>query len=277
MPQETLGFVEEQHQIEFPTALTEKYQPNTVDDFLNCAEAKPILKALLLQPKPCSLLFVGPPGTGKTTMALAFARQLRAGLIHIASQRLTVDEVSSTWEKVHYYPGTETPFWVVVCDEADCMSRQAQVALLSKLDSAGSLRPTFGGGSVRSKPLPVIWIFTCNGSGSNQETPPDTLEPRFLSRCIRLPFKAVRSGLADYLRSIWDAEADFNEHVSFEEMAREANGNVRDALQLMEVALTQAQFGLLPKPIAQAVVAATHTFGPTSSDDWLKSQRGARR
>jgi len=162
---ETSGF-------DFGEPLTLKYQPQTVEDFVGLENQKAILSALIKRPRPCALLLIGPPGVGKTTIALAFAKQLKAGLIQIPSQKCTVETIEKAWETVHYYPKSGGG-WVVLADEADKMSYAAQVALLSKLDSVSALRPVFGGGSEKGTPLPVIWIFTCNGRGKDGvELPP---------------------------------------------------------------------------------------------------------
>jgi hypothetical protein len=168
------------------------------------------------------------------------ANQLKAGLVHIPSQGLTVDAVESTWERVHYYPESGG-FWVVLCDEADKMSRQAQIALLSKLDSAATLRPQFGGGHQAGKPLPVIWVFTSNGTGLFGTDVPDAFEKRFLSRCLLVPFDThvLNGELSGFLRQVWDAETDTDASSTpdFESIAKDAGGSVRDALQALELAL----------------------------------------
>lgn len=237
--QNTLGFEPSQRGLGFPQSLAIKYQPSKLAGFVGIDKPKKVLTALLQNPRPCSLILVGPPGSGKTTTALAFAQELHAGLIHIESAGLTVDRVQDVWEKVQYYPESGG-FWVVVCDEADRMSRQAQIALLSKMDGASALRPTFGGGSVRGVQMPIIFIFTCNGSGDEETTVPDSFEPRFKSRCLTLAFHrlGVRE-LAMYLRSVWDAETDADPEnlPEFAAIAYESNGLVRDALQKLDMEL----------------------------------------
>ena len=193
---------EEQSGFGFPAPLTEKYRPQRVADFIGIHDAKQVLTALLKSPRPCALLFCGPPGVGKTTVSLAFAKELRAGLIHHASAKLTVDAVAETWDHVQYYPQSGG-YWVILCDEVDTMSRQAQMALLSKLDSASTLKPVFGGGFEQGKPMPVIWIFTCNGTGENQADPPSSLESKFLSRCLKVKFPPVNGEMPAYLQGIW--------------------------------------------------------------------------
>ena len=55
----------------------EKYRPKTLDDVVNQKEAIEGIKALLKTPATMPhLLLSGPPGTGKSTVALCIARQL---------------------------------------------------------------------------------------------------------------------------------------------------------------------------------------------------------
>jgi DNA polymerase III gamma/tau subunit len=232
---------ESQAEMAFPQSLTMKYQPKRIEDFCGMAKPKNVMRALLKAPRPCSLLFIGPPGSGKTTMGLAFARQLGAGLIHLASAKLTVDNVSETLDRIQYYPPSGWG-WVIVADEADRMSSQAQLAIISALDSTAALKPTFGGGFVQGKPLNVIWIFTCNGSGEFGIDPPASLEPRFLSRCLRLQFEAhkLNGDLTNFLGCVWKSETKAPAP-DLKAIANGAAGCVRDALQALDLELLTAR------------------------------------
>lgn len=228
---------ERQAAMDFPASLSIKYQPKRVQDFCGMATPKKVMRALLDNPRPCSLLFIGPPGSGKTTMGMAFASQLGAGLIHLASARMTVDTVTDTLDRIQYLPPKGWG-WVVVADEAEGMSRQAQLALLSALDGTACLKPSFGGGMVQGKPLNVIWIFTCNGSGEFGIDPPASFEPRFLSRCLKLQFDAhkLNGDLTNFLSTVWREETDAP-LPNIKQIALNAAGNVRDALQAMDLEL----------------------------------------
>ena len=230
-----------QADMNFPASLTIKYQPKRVEDFCGMARPKQVMRALLKSPRPCALLFTGPQGSGKTTMGLAFARQLGAGLIHLASAGLTVDKVKETLDRIQYYPPSGWG-WVIVADEADRMSSQAQLALLSALDGTSALKPTFGGAMVQGKPLNVIWIFTCNGAGEFGIDPPSSFEPRFLSRCLRLQFEAhkLNGDLTNFLSTVWKSETRAP-LPNIKEIALNAAGSVRDALQSLDLELLTAR------------------------------------
>jgi hypothetical protein len=72
-----------QSPLNFPVALTERYRPRTVDAFVGLDKPKRICNALASRPFESAWLFIGPSGTGKTTMAMALAEQIPAEIHHI--------------------------------------------------------------------------------------------------------------------------------------------------------------------------------------------------
>jgi ATPase family protein associated with various cellular activities (AAA) len=200
----TLDFGEpRQNGFDYPVSLTEKYQPRKLADFVGLETPKQVFGNLLKAPRPVGLLLVGPPGCGKTTLGMAFADDLPATLHHISSQKCDVAALDALNDLLAYYP-TRGRFHVVLVDEADQMTRKAQLQLLSRLDGTASLKPKFGGGQERGRALPVIWIFTCNGRGEDGTVPPNTFEPRFLSRCLVVACeKPEVAEIAQFLRRIW--------------------------------------------------------------------------
>ena len=77
----------------FPQSLADKYRPRRIEDFAGLEKPKKILRKFAANPYPSAWLFVGPPGVGKTTMALALAETLSAELHHIPSQQCQVSAV----------------------------------------------------------------------------------------------------------------------------------------------------------------------------------------
>lgn len=234
-----------QNGIDFPLSLAERYQPRHIEDFIGLDRPKQLLSNLLRKPRPCAMLFAGPPGAGKTAMAMAFAEQLPGSLHHVSAQKCDVATLDALNEKFSYSPPRGS-FWICLIDEADQMTEKAQLQLLSRLDGTAALKPTFGGGFERGTPAPIIWIFTCNGRGQDQCEPPSSFAPRFLSRCMITEFPSVeQSDLAFYLRHIWTAEGGPECSEQYFEYMADGVG-VRDALMRLESDLLAG-----PRPIAK--------------------------
>ena len=149
-------------------SLVEKWRPRDFKDFVGLKAVKRMLNGFISRPHSQAFLFCGPPGTGKTTMARVLADRLNFGLVHVESQGMNVDRVESLKRQTMYYPPEGKLGYLVLCDECDSMSHAAQYALLSMLDSSANLKLQFGGTSIEgNRRLPVIFVFTCNGTGSD--------------------------------------------------------------------------------------------------------------
>ena len=171
----------------FPASLSEKYRPHTFSDFVGLEKPKKILAKFADAPYPSAWLFVGPSGTGKTSMALAFCERSAVNFTTSRANNVT-SKPSRTSRGCAIIPATGKSFHVVVCDEADRMSKAAQLALLSKLDATAF-------------PPNTIFIFTCNAI--------DGLEDRFISRTRQIAFQSHGIGeqAAKLLETIWEREA----------------------------------------------------------------------
>ncbi len=201
----------------FPQSLAEKYRPQTIAEFVGLEKPKKILAKFAAQPYPSAWLFVGPPGVGKTSMALALANQIKAELHHVPSQKCNAEAIDKACHDCWYVP-LSGGFHTVLVDEADRMTAAAQLALLSKLDATAF-------------PPNTVFIFTCNST--------DGLEPRFLSRCRVIEFSSygMAGEIAAYLASVWHAEGGNGHGPDLVRLAKESRNNVRDCLMRLEVEL----------------------------------------
>lgn len=202
----------------FPQPLAEKYRPRTIGDFIGLDRPKRIMASFAGNPRSAAFLFIGPSGTGKTTMALALCDAIDAELIHIPSSHCTVAELEDALRMTQYVPMAGKKFWFVLVDEADQMTDKAQLALLSKLDSTGRIDG-------------CVFVFTCNAT--------DRLEARFLSRCLTIDFSSygMAGEIAEYLAQVWHSEGGNGNGPDFARLAKECRNNVRDCLGRLEVEL----------------------------------------
>jgi DNA polymerase III gamma/tau subunit len=212
----------EQSALSFPSALTEKYRPRTVEAFVGLDKPKRLCSKLAEKPFESAWLFVGPSGTGKTTMALALAEMIPAELHHIPSQECNLETIERVRKTCQYVPRAGCKYHLVLVDEADQMSNAAQVSLLSKLDATNF-------------PPHTIFVFTCNAT--------DRLEPRFLSRCRSVEFSSygIAKDATALLEQIWASEAPANvDTPNFARIVKESNNNIREALMKLETELLLA-------------------------------------
>jgi len=113
---------------DFPMALSEKYRPSRIADFAGLAETKRVLLGFAGNPRSIGMLFVGPAGTGKTSMGIAVARETQGFLHHVPAGCCTVDAIRELAFSCHYCPPMGFKRHVILIDEADRMSAAAQLA-----------------------------------------------------------------------------------------------------------------------------------------------------
>jgi replication-associated recombination protein RarA len=203
--------------LSFPIPLAEKYRPRRIADFVGLEKPKRILGKFAANPYQSAWLFVGPPGTGKTTLAIALADTLRAEMHHIPSQQCVVASVEEIIRLCWYVP-VSSGFHLVLVDEADKMSPAAQLQFLSKLDATAF-------------PPQTIFVFTCNTV--------EGLEARFLSRTRQIEFSSygMAAEATRLLEAIWLQESNGADAPNFSRIVKESSNNIRDALMCLEVEL----------------------------------------
>ena len=117
------------------TLLVEKYRSKVLDEYVGNENIKKTIQQYLNQNDIQNLIFYGPAGTGKTTLAKLIVNNLNCDYLYInASDERGIDTIR---EKVSGFASTASfkPLKVVILDEADFLTIQAQASLRNVIET----------------------------------------------------------------------------------------------------------------------------------------------
>jgi len=117
------------------TLLVEKYRSSNLDEYVGNENIKKTIAQYLDQNDIQNLIFYGTPGTGKTTLAKLIVKNLNCEYLYInASDERGIDTIR---EKVSTFAGAASfsPLKVVILDEADFLTIQAQASLRNVIET----------------------------------------------------------------------------------------------------------------------------------------------
>tara|TARA_Y100000310_G_scaffold249663_1_gene255748 strand:+ start:159 stop:1133 length:975 start_codon:yes stop_codon:yes gene_type:complete len=198
---------------------TEKYRPIIFDEMVGQQEIVKRVRSLVQAMNIPHLLFAGPAGIGKSTLALIIVRELfkekwRENYLELnASDERGIDVVR---QKVKDFARTKAlgnvPFKVIFLDEADALTKEAQQALRRTMENYTST---------------CRFIMSCNYSSK-------IIDP-IQSRCVVFRFKLLeKKDIAEVLKKI-----AVNENLQIDEEAISAiyemgEGDCRRAINLLQ-------------------------------------------
>jgi len=197
----------------------EKYRPNTLTELVGCDEFVGHAQGWTLDECPPNLLFVGPPGTGKTSAANALARDLMGEFFDPinyiksnASDDRGIDAVREL-KRTSKQKGIGVSRRVFVLDEADQFTSAAQKALRQVMeDSHGT----------------AIFILTANDIGP--------IHSAIRDRCMTYTFKPLSNTEAySRLHHILQEEGlpeQWAEH--FDALNQLSSGSLRKSIDTLE-------------------------------------------
>jgi DNA polymerase III delta prime subunit len=121
--------------IDFKNIWVEKYRPQILDDIILSDRTREIVKGF--SDEIPNLLFVGTPGTGKTTLARIIVNDiLKCNFLYInASDESGIDTIRHKVTNFSQTKSFDGKVKVVILDECDGLTGQAQAALRNTMES----------------------------------------------------------------------------------------------------------------------------------------------
>jgi DNA polymerase-3 subunit gamma/tau len=232
--------------------LARKYRPQTFDEVIGQGHVTQTLTNAITAGRVAhAILFAGPRGTGKTTVARILAKAMNCAKgplpapcnacpscreitggnavdvfeIDGASNN-SVDQVRELRENVKYMPA-HSAYKIYIIDEVHMLSIAAFNALLKTLEEP---------------PAHVMFFFAT--------TEPHKIPITILSRCQRYDLRRINiESITGHLASLCDREQITIPVESLELIAREAGGSMRDAMSLLDQVMSCTQGAIQPEKI----------------------------
>ena len=250
-------------------ALYRKYRSQNFSQLVGQEVVAKTLKQAVEQEKIShAYLFSGPRGTGKTSVAKIFAKAMNCpnqvggepcnncyicqavtdgsleDVIEMdAASNNGVDEIREIRDKSTYAPSLAR-YKVYIIDEVHMLSTGAFNALLKTLEE-----PTQN----------VVFILAT--------TELHKIPATILSRVQRFEFKSIKTqDIKEHIRYILDKENISSEPEAVEIIARRAEGGMRDALSILDQALSLTQGNELTTAISEEI---TGTISLSALDDYV--------
>jgi replication factor C small subunit len=117
------------------TLWVEKYRPDNLENYVGNENLKETISKYIEQNDIQNLIFYGPAGTGKTTLAKLLVKNINCDFIYInASDERGIETIR---DKVSGFASTMSfkPLKVVILDEADFLTIQAQASLRNVIET----------------------------------------------------------------------------------------------------------------------------------------------
>ena len=254
-------------------ALYRKYRSQTFGEMVGQKVISTTLRQAVESGKIShAYLFSGPRGTGKTSAAKIFAKAMNCpnqvdgepcnhcdicrditngsleDVIEIdAASNNGVDEIREIRDKSTYAPSRAT-YKVYIIDEVHMLSTGAFNALLKTLEE-----PTEN----------VVFILAT--------TELHKIPATILSRVQRFEFKSIKQGaIKEHLASILEKEGLTFDDEALTIIARRAAGGMRDALSILDQALSLSQDNHVSQAVAEEI---TGSIGLTALDSFVANVR----
>lgn len=198
----------------------EKYRPEKLKDVVGQTEIVPRLESYVKNRNVTNMLFSGPAGVGKTSAAVALAKELYGNAFSQnflelnASDARGIDVVRSTIKDFARTLAFNADFKIIFLDESDSMTSDAQHALRRTMEKYTRT---------------VRFVLSCNYSSK-------ILEP-IQSRCVVFRFKPLSpKDIEARLHEIAKAEKLDLEKKAIDAIIYVSEGDLRKSINILQAA-----------------------------------------
>src|SRR5215467_9615659 len=240
--------------------LADRMRPRTLEEFVGqehlVGPGKP-LRVQIERDDPSSMIFWGPPGTGKTTLAQIIARVTKAEFIEFSAVLTGIKEIKQVMadaDRARQY-GTRT---IVFIDEIHRFNKAQQDAFLPHVEK-GNIRLI--GATTENPSFEII-------SALLSRSRVYVLKPLTEEQIVLL----LRRTLTDAERGLGDMKLSANDDV-LKQIAAYSSGDARSAYNVLEVAAalvtSSAGTEFTPEIVQDALHKSVRNSDPDAALYWL--------